>query len=129
MTFQHAIVWLDHHDARIIDFTFDDQHLVAVHSENGPRKLHRKAMVIGSGKAKEDHHFFDEIVAAIGSAQEVLLVGPGTAKLEFEKDLAKRHAEVAKRIVGMEPLDHPSDGQLLAFARKYFKRYDALQGG
>ena len=129
MTFQHAIVWLDHHDARIIDFTFDDQHLVAVHSENGPRKLHRKAMVIGSGKAKEDHHFFDEIVAAIGSAQEVLLVGPGTAKLEFEKDLSKRHAGVAKRIVGMEPLDHPSDGQLLAFARKYFKRYDALQGG
>lgn len=129
MTFQHAIVWLDHHDARIIDFTFDDQHVVAVHQENGPRKLHRKAMVIGSGKAKEDHHFFDEIVAALGTAGEILIAGPGTAKTEFHKDLGKRHGTVAKRVVGVEALDHPTEGELLAFARKYFKRYDLLQGG
>jgi hypothetical protein len=27
---------------------------------------------------------------------------------------------VAPKIVGIEAMDHPSDGELLAFARKYF---------
>jgi hypothetical protein len=28
--------------------------------------------------------------------------------------------------LGAETLDHPSEGELLAFARKYFKRVDEL---
>jgi hypothetical protein len=43
-------------------------------------------------------------------------------------DLEKRHATVAKQVVGVESLDHPSDGELLAFAKRYFKRVDALRG-
>jgi hypothetical protein len=31
-------------------------------------------------------------------------------------------------VVGVETTDHPSVDQLLAYARKYFKRIDALRG-
>ena len=33
-----------------------------------------------------------------------------------------------KRVVGVETLDHPSDRELLAYARKYFRRVDSLLG-
>jgi hypothetical protein len=33
---------------------------------------------------------------------------------------------VAAKIVGVEALDHPSDGELLAFARKFFAPDDRL---
>jgi stalled ribosome rescue protein Dom34 len=128
MSYQHAIVWLDHHAARVIDFSVDDKRVVTIEREGGQRKVHLKATVIGSGKAKEDHHYFDEIVAALGDVREILITGPGSAKTEFSKDLAKRHADVAKRVLGVESLDHPSDSELVAFARKSFKRIDALRG-
>ncbi len=128
MSYQHAIVWLDHHEARIIDFSVDDKHVVTVQQEGGQRKVHLKSTVIGSGKAKQDHHYFDEIVESLGNVREILITGPGSAKTEFSKDLAKRHADVAKRVVGIESLDHPSDGELLAYAKKSFKRIDAMLG-
>jgi hypothetical protein len=30
--------------------------------------------------------------------------------------------------VGIETVDHPTDGQLLAYAKKYFAKADALKG-
>jgi hypothetical protein len=128
MSYQHAVVWIDHLHARVIDFNFDDKHVVAVEREGGQRQVHRKSGLPGAGKPGPDHHFFDEVTAALGDAREILIVGPGNAKLEFRKDLDTRHAPVAKRVVGMESADHPSEGELLSFAKKYFKRIDALRG-
>jgi stalled ribosome rescue protein Dom34 len=72
--------------------------------------------------------FFDEVAKAVGDSPEILVTGPGTAKVSFMTDLEKRHAQVAKQVVGVESLDHPSDAELLAFAKRYFKRVDALRG-
>jgi hypothetical protein len=33
---------------------------------------------------------------------------------------------VAAKVIGIEALDHPSDGELLAFARKFFAPDDRL---
>jgi stalled ribosome rescue protein Dom34 len=128
MSFQHAIVWLDHHEARIIDFAVDEHRIVTVHDENGPRQLHRKASVIGTGKSAPNKQFFEDVVGAIGDAREILVTGPGTAKTELQRLLGARHPQVAKRVVGVETLDHPSDSELLNYGRQYFKRVDALLG-
>ncbi len=128
MSYQHAVLWIDHLHARVIDFTVDDRHVTAVEREDGQRQVHRRSGVPGSGKSPVDHVFFDEVTAALGDADEILVVGPGAAKTEFMHDLGVRHASVAKRVVGVETVDHPSDGQLLAYARQYFKRIDALRG-
>ena len=128
MSYQHAVVWIDHQHATVIDFTVDDQHVALVEREGGQRQVHRKSGQPGTGKPGTDHHFYDEVCAALGDAREILIVGPGNAKLELKKDIDARHKTVAQRVVGVESADHPSNGELLAMARKYFKRVDALRG-
>jgi hypothetical protein len=128
MSYQHAIVWIDHQHATVIDFTVDDDHVHLVEREGGPRKIHRKSGVPGAGKAADDPKFFDAVVEALGDAREVLIAGPGNAKLYFRRDLEHRHASVADRVVGTEPMDHPTTGELLKYARAYFTRYDAVHG-
>lgn len=128
MSYQHAVVWMDHLKATVIDFSIDQTHVQFVASATENRQVHRKSGPMGSGKAGEDRHFHDDVVAAIGNAREILICGPGTARTEFRKDLEKRHPSVASLVVGVEPADHPSPDQLLAHARAFFKRHDALQG-
>lgn len=128
MTYGHAIVWLDHREATVIDYTVDDRHTVHVVNEDAPKRIHRKSGYPGTGKEGDTKAFFDEIAAALTGAEEILLAGPGVAKVEFQKHLEARHPMIARLVVGTEPLDHPSDGQLLAFAKRYFKRVDALRG-
>jgi stalled ribosome rescue protein Dom34 len=127
MSYPHVIVWLDHQKATIIDFTIDDRHVVHLASST-PRQLHRKSGPMGAGRAPDDRQFFDEVAKAIEGAREILVTGPGTAKVAFMSDLDKRHAAIAKAVVGIESLDHPSDGELLAHAKRSFRRIDALRG-
>jgi stalled ribosome rescue protein Dom34 len=122
----HAIVWLDHREARIASFSFGSSRVIEVHSHNPERRMHRKGGEIGSGKALDDHHFFDEIAESLEDIHEVLIAGPSNAKTAFETYVRDRHVDLAKRIVGVETLDHPTDGELLAHARKSFKAIDQL---
>jgi stalled ribosome rescue protein Dom34 len=128
MSYQHAVVWLDHLRAVVIDFSVDQEHVHLVASGTEDRQVHRKSGTIGSGKASEDREFFDEIVEAVGDAREILIVGPGQAKTHFKKDLDHRHPKVAELVVAVETADHPSVDQLLAQARKYFRKVDQLRG-
>jgi stalled ribosome rescue protein Dom34 len=128
MSHIHAVVWLDHREAKVVDFSVDDKHVVNVHHKGGHRQVHHKAGSTGSGHSADDGHFFDAIVAALGDAQEVLVTGPGNAKAGFREHVARKHAATAHRIVGVETLDHPTEGELLAYARKYFKRVDNMLG-
>ncbi len=122
----HAIVWLDHREARIASFSLGSSHLIEVHSHNSERRIHRKAREIGSGKMVDDHRMFDEIVESLADIREVLIAGPGNAKTAFVTYVKSRHVDLVKRIVGVETLDHPTDGELLAHARKSFNAIDQL---
>ena len=51
----------------------------------------------------------------------MLVVGPSTAKLEFLRYVHKHDHGLETQIEGVETVDHPSDKQLVAYARKYFK--------
>ena len=128
MTDVHAIVWLDHREARVASFSLGTSRIFEVHSHSPERRIHRKAREIGSGKAADDHDFFDEIVDSLAGIHEVLIAGPGNAKTAFETYVNSRHVEFAKRVVGIETLDHPTDGELLAHARTAFNAIDQLGG-
>ncbi len=128
MSHIHAVVWLDHRDARVLDFSVDESHKTVVHHHGGHRQVHHRAGSVGAGHAPEDIRFFDEIIAALGDAQEVLLVGPGQARVAFRHHVDQHHKALAAKIVGSEVLDHPSDGELLKYARKYFVKVDQMLG-
>jgi stalled ribosome rescue protein Dom34 len=122
----HAVVWLDHREAKVIGYSLDDSEVVEVHSEREDRRIHRHAGTMDSGKSADDHRFFDEIAAQLAGVREILIVGPGNAKTAFVKHLERRHAAIAKHVLAVETVDHPSAGQLLDHARRFFRRVDQL---
>ena len=58
---------------------------------------------------------------------EVLIAGPGSAKTELVKHIEQHDPTLKKKVVGVETIDHPSDGQLVAHARKYFSAADRMR--
>ena len=47
-------------------------------------------------------------------------LGPSTAKLQFLRYVHKQAEALEPKIVGIETVDHPPDGQLIAYAKHYF---------
>ncbi len=62
----------------------------------------------------------------LDGATEILIVGPGHAKLELIKHIHSHDHGVVDKVVGVETVDHPSDAQLVAYARKYFVAKDRM---
>ncbi len=117
----HAVVWIDHHEARIFHFNASESDVVVVHPHDPVRKIHRKTHTIGSGHAAEDQEFLQEVAAALSDAGAVLVTGPANEKTALVAHI-ERHAPALKaKIKGVEALDHPTDGEILALARRFFR--------
>jgi hypothetical protein len=119
----HAVVWIDHHEAKI--FRFDSEVSAATHQvirdETSPPHLHHKANCIGSGHVPVNHVYLESVAVAIGDAKAILILGPSSAKYEFYKHLEQHHDASLIHIAGVETLDHPGDGPLLAHAVRSFR--------
>jgi len=122
----HAVVWIDHHEARVFHFSPTDIDRLTLHPDHPTRHIHHKANSIGSGHDAVDHDFLQAVAEAIADAGEVLITGPANAKTELVKHIQQRDPKAAPAIVGVETVDHPSDGELVAYARKYFKAADRM---
>jgi stalled ribosome rescue protein Dom34 len=120
-THSHAIVWIDHHEARVFHFSVDDVDKLVIHPHNPTRHLHHKANSIGSGHSKEDHAFLQQVAEAISDAQRVLITGPANAKTELVKHIAAHMPKLSPKIAGVESVNHPTDAELVAHARHIFK--------
>jgi stalled ribosome rescue protein Dom34 len=128
MTVQHAAVWMDHEEAKVFHIdpaSFARSELQVVHHLRGPHRtgghaeLHRGA--------DEEHPFFDNVIKHLADAQEILVAGPTDARLEFVTFAERHHKELAKKIVGVEPADHPTDEQFAAHVHTYFIAADRMQ--
>jgi stalled ribosome rescue protein Dom34 len=75
-------------------------------------------------KQKDSPRFFTDIANHLDDRKAaVLLVGPGVAKNHFVTYLDTHHQKaLAQRIVGTEDMDHPTDAQIVAYARRYFPK-------
>jgi stalled ribosome rescue protein Dom34 len=124
---KHAAVWLDHREARI--FHIDPEH-VDEETLKAHRPVHHQHP-LGPDGAKahpeDDRKFFHGIARALDTAMDILIVGPSTAKLQFIRHVHRFEHALEPKIVGVETVDHPTDGQIVAYAIKYFKRTDNLR--
>lgn len=127
MAYTHAAVWLDHTSAQVIHLDESTHATHPVRSPHGKEHLHHKHGEVGSGHATPHADYFDLVMKALGDATEIVVCGPASAKQEFVKHAGARNAAFARRILGVETLDHPSEGQLVAFARKYFLAADRMR--
>jgi stalled ribosome rescue protein Dom34 len=120
----HAIVWIDHREAKVFHFNATEVDRIILHPHNPTRHIHHKANAIGGGDAPLDREFFDGVTEAIADATAILITGPASAKSELVAHLARRNPDIARCVVGVETIDHPSDGALIAVVRLYFKTED-----
>jgi hypothetical protein len=123
----HAIIWIDHDEARVFHFGRTDVDRLALHPDNPTRHIHHKANSIGSGHAPEDQDFLHSVVELVADAGTVLITGPANAKTELVKHMHHHDSELIDIIAGVETVNHPSDGALVAHAWHYFQAADLMQ--
>jgi predicted NUDIX family NTP pyrophosphohydrolase len=125
-THYHAVVWIDHREARVFHFGAGDVERLVLHPDRPTRHIHHKANSIGSGHAAADHDFLQAVARSIADAHAVLITGPASAKTELVKHIQQHDPRLVQAIVGVETVDHPSDAELVARARKYFQAEDRM---
>lgn len=127
MSHFHAVVWLDHSEAHVMHVSPDDVEKSIVKPAKPHQHLHAHAGITGSGRAPDDQAYYHHVVEALAGASEILVVGPAQAKLQLIKHIHAHDPAMAAKIVGVETVDHPSDGQVVAYARKYFRAKDQMR--
>lgn len=115
----HAVVWLDHQEAHVV--MFDREHTQAQRIKSRSHHKHQ-------GKASDPAEMFAAIATALQDVHEVLLTGPGLARDEFRQWCQQHQPALASKVTDSVPSDHPSDPQLAALAKQYFKKFDLMAG-
>lgn len=121
MTMFHAVVWLDHHSANILQF--DAEHVQAEKVKASSRHTRQHG-----SEVRTEHEFFADVCGALQGIGEILVTGSKTAQADFKHYLEKHRPNQVASVVGYETVDHPSDKQLIALARQYFLKYDRMNG-
>ena len=106
MSAPHAAVWLNADEAHIYRFGRGEVERCEVKAD-------------GSGRVRDDREYFEAILAELTEVENWMIAGPTGPRQDFEKYVRVGHAEqLAKKLVGVEAMDKPSDGELLRHARK-----------
>jgi stalled ribosome rescue protein Dom34 len=109
----HLTLWIDHQHAYLFEYNTDGliEKKVKNHNDNNHDKDHLKK-------------FYHETVDSIGNPDELLILGPGTAKSEF-KHYCEEHAHhLFSKIVAVETMtDHPKKSEILEVSKKFFNHY------
>ena len=121
MSLYHAVVWIDHQSAQVMQFHADEVQSQKIKAHTHYTRQHGSAV-------RTEHEFYGEVCAALDGVAEVLVTGSHAAQSDFRHYVDKHRPAVAKQIVGWETVDHPSEGQLLALARRHFVKFDRTTG-
>jgi stalled ribosome rescue protein Dom34 len=125
MSHFHAVVWIDHQKATVWQFTPTEQESTVVHA-HGQSRVHSRKSTHGGHKSPSDHQFFDEVAHALAGAHEILIIGPAQTKQELANFLRAKHASLGRGIVAVQNADHPTDPEVLAYARRHFAAIDRM---
>jgi stalled ribosome rescue protein Dom34 len=121
MTLFHAVVWIDHHKAQVLQFD-------AEHVQASKIKAHTHHTAQHGSAVRTEHEFFAHVCDALNGIPEVLVAGSHQAQADFKHYVNKHRPGLAPQIMAWETVDHPSDAQLVALARKIFLRVDRMAG-
>ena len=126
MSFNNAVVWLDHTQAQVIHFDKDasESESLKTHSTHPhPRQNHGDSHATENDNAR----FHAEIADALAGSEQILVVGPAEEKNVFMKHLTNKSPAIAQKVKAVETVDHPSGSQLLAYARQHFVSAGGMQ--
>jgi hypothetical protein len=121
MTMFHAVAWVDHQNAQILQFD-------AEHVQAQKLKSHSHHTRQHGSSVRTEHEYYAEVCDALPGIAEVLVVGPKTGLADFRHYVEKHRAATLRQIVGWEVHERASDNQIVAMARQYFLKYDRMAG-
>jgi len=127
-----AGLWIDHQMAVIVKFSETGDQILQIHSkaERQRRRAYEPtagpfpAFEVPADDAREREYqrellgYYDEVIAQLRAVDEVLIFGPGEAKGEFEKQLAKDKS--GSRSLTLETADKMTVPQIAAHVRHHF---------
>jgi hypothetical protein len=127
-----AGLWIDHRKAVIVMVTDAGEETKLVESNverhvrysGGAQTATAHESKPGTGEDTRDRHFagqldkyYDEVIAFVRDAEEILIFGPGEAKGELKARLER--GGLGARIVGVHTVDKMTDRQIAARVREY----------
>ena len=126
---KHSGLWIDHREAVIVSLTEKTEAVQRVtadlaeriHFSGNAEPLTTEDM-LDRRFAHHLQHYFKDVIAALGDADEILIFGPGEAKGELAKRL--QAANLGDRIVDIETADRLTDRQIVAHVRRWFQHRD-----
>jgi len=121
----HAAVWIDGHEARVFRFNADESEKTVFHPHHSDKERRREKQ--SGHENPDDLHFLESVTQAIADAGAILISGPGLEKTALLKYIERKHPGLMAAVEAVEAADHPSDGALLAHARKVLKAEDRMK--
>ena len=122
----HACVWIDQRHAKIFRIGQMTADMQSIGDDRSEQHLHRKANHVGLGTVEMDHDMMREIAEGLGGAEAILIMGPGKGKTTFKGYLDEHFPELAHRVWDVRTSDHPTDAQIVAEARSWFRTQDRM---
>ena len=121
-------IWIDQKEAKLFEFTSEGLRRQTYGSHHTSHHTHLEDQ---KDHQLQEHHFFKTLAPHLRTPSEILVLGPGLAKHHFVSFLKEQHPDQAQKVVACENMDHPTEPQIIAFARKSFnteklKSYDTL---
>lgn len=113
MSFVHAVGWLDHYRAQVLQFDA---------SQNLARQVasHLHYTRQQGSRMRCADEFYGEICDALAGSAAVLVAGAHEVQGDFHRFVDKHRPSVGARILDWQTLDHPTGDELVAFARRHF---------
>lgn len=111
------VVWVDRETAKVFQFSNEKMERTVLHAQNSEHHTHALESV---DHQRQERSFFKDVVGRLAEAARILILGPGVAKHHFQTYLMEQFPAVAKRVVGCETVDHPTDPQIAALAKRFF---------
>lgn len=122
----HACVWIDQRHAKIFRIGQMTADMQSISDDRSEQHLHRKANHLGQGTVEMEPALMREIAEGLGGAEAILIMGPGKAKTTFKGYLDEHFPELAHRVWDVRASDHPTDAQIVAEARAWFRTQDRM---
>ena len=130
-----AGLWIDRRNAVIVSITDEGETIERVKS-NVERKVRLSGgsrtaktpygpqQVAVDGKQEDRikrqlREYYQEIIRRIQDANQILILGPGEAKIEIKKEIQKSR-ELALRKISVEPAEKMTEKQIAAKVRQFF---------
>lgn len=121
----HAVIWIDHNEARVFHLEQSGAEKTTLTPKHHVHK-HPKGRGEPREHPEEAKRFFAEVGKAVADVDAILILGPSSGKLELFRYLHDHDRRVEQKVVGIETVDHPTDGQIVAMARLAFKASDRM---